>query len=274
MAIQSGEKYGRLTPLYVVGKTSYRVKIWHCKCDCGNFKDIPSTSLTSGNTRSCGCLQKETITKIGEKTRFKKGWSLDDDMVPENKYDISGEYCIGYTPKGDKFYFDLEDYDKIKDYLWYTKEDGYLICQQNGRTIRMNRLIMDCTDSHKDVHHKNHVVYDNRKYNLEICEHYENMIATKTYSNNTSGRKEFIGIRVKINGLFILLQIGKHTLLVDMKTSKMPLKQGKKLKINIIKNSIMTTQKLINIFFEIFFKNTFKTFDNWKILVYYNYTTK
>ena len=33
-----------------------------------------------------------------------------------NTYDLSGEYGIGYTSKGEEFYFDLDDYDKIKDY--------------------------------------------------------------------------------------------------------------------------------------------------------------
>lgn len=189
MPVQAEEKYERLTTRYVAGRTKNRVKIWHCDCDCGREVDVPATSLSSGNTKSCGCLQKETIAKIGVNTRFQKGWSLEDGLSPENKYDLNGEYVIGYTPKGDQFYFDLEDYDKIKDYLWYTKEDGYIICQQENKTIRMNRLVMDCTDPNKDVHHKDHVVYNNRKYNLEICDHYQNMIATKTYSNNTSGRK-------------------------------------------------------------------------------------
>lgn len=189
MPVQAGEKYGRLTTKFVVGRTKNRVKIWRCDCDCGGEKDVPSTSLSSENTKSCGCLQKETITRIGEKTRFKRGWALKDEEIPENKYDLSNEFGIGYTPRGEKFYFDLEDYNKIKDYLWYTKEDGYLICQQGNKTIRMNRLVMDCTDPYKDVHHKNHIVYDNRKSNLEICDHYQNMIASKTYSNNTSGRK-------------------------------------------------------------------------------------
>lgn len=31
-----------------------------------------------------------------------------------NTYDLSGEYGIGYTTKGEEFWFDLEDYDKIK----------------------------------------------------------------------------------------------------------------------------------------------------------------
>lgn len=189
MPAQVGEKYGRLTTLCVVGRTKNRVKIWRCQCDCGNFKNVPSTSLTSGNTKSCGCLNKETITKIGIKTRFQKGWSLKNTESPENKYDLSGEYGIGWTPREEEFWFDKDDYDKIKNYLWYLKEDGYLICQQSGKTIRMNRLVMDCEDPNKDVHHKNHKVYDNRKCNLEICEHYQNMIASKTYSNNTSGRK-------------------------------------------------------------------------------------
>lgn len=30
-----------------------------------------------------------------------------------NKYDLSGEYGIGYTSKGEEFYFDLEDYKKM-----------------------------------------------------------------------------------------------------------------------------------------------------------------
>ena len=36
-----------------------------------------------------------------------------------NKYDLSGEYGIGWTSNtNQEFYFDLEDYDKIKDYCW------------------------------------------------------------------------------------------------------------------------------------------------------------
>lgn len=33
-----------------------------------------------------------------------------------NRYDLTGEYGIGYTNQGVEFYFDLEDYDKIKEY--------------------------------------------------------------------------------------------------------------------------------------------------------------
>ena len=38
-------------------------------------------------------------------------------MRKENIYDLSGEFGIGYcTNTGSPFYFDLEDYNKIKNY--------------------------------------------------------------------------------------------------------------------------------------------------------------
>lgn len=38
---------------------------WLCKCECGNEFVIITGSLTSGNTKSCGCLRKDVITKHG-----------------------------------------------------------------------------------------------------------------------------------------------------------------------------------------------------------------
>ena len=32
-----------------------------------------------------------------------------------NTYDLSGEYGIGYSNSGKEFYFDLDDYDLIKE---------------------------------------------------------------------------------------------------------------------------------------------------------------
>lgn len=61
-----GKKFGRLTPLYPTNKrTNERSIIWHCKCDCGNECDVAACYLTNGHTRSCGCLNKEQICKIG-----------------------------------------------------------------------------------------------------------------------------------------------------------------------------------------------------------------
>jgi 5-methylcytosine-specific restriction endonuclease McrA len=33
---------------------------WYCRCTCGKVTSVSAESLRQGNTRSCGCLQKET----------------------------------------------------------------------------------------------------------------------------------------------------------------------------------------------------------------------
>lgn len=57
----------RFGKLIVIKETDKRTNggniIWLCKCDCGNFINVPTHSLTSGNTSSCGCINYS----IGEK---------------------------------------------------------------------------------------------------------------------------------------------------------------------------------------------------------------
>lgn len=60
-----GQRFGRLT---VVAKTNMRAGrkvIWECRCDCGGFWVGRGDSLTSGATRSCGCLQRENQQEWG-----------------------------------------------------------------------------------------------------------------------------------------------------------------------------------------------------------------
>ena len=61
----SGMKFGRLTVRNVSGRTSDRHLLWDCLCDCGKTVFVSSRDLTSGHTQSCGCLQREKITKHG-----------------------------------------------------------------------------------------------------------------------------------------------------------------------------------------------------------------
>jgi hypothetical protein len=37
--------------------------MWKCRCECGKEKLVLATCLRSGNTKSCGCLQKEWCRK-------------------------------------------------------------------------------------------------------------------------------------------------------------------------------------------------------------------
>lgn len=51
--LQEGDKVNRLYLLkYNNGK-------WQCSCECGNIIKVKTNSITSGNTKSCGCLKEE-----------------------------------------------------------------------------------------------------------------------------------------------------------------------------------------------------------------------
>ena len=55
----TGQIFGRLTALYDTNrKDAGSHSIWHCRCSCGNEVDVSLTSLTSGHSKSCGCLRK------------------------------------------------------------------------------------------------------------------------------------------------------------------------------------------------------------------------
>lgn len=175
-----GRKFGLLTVIdrtnnYVFPNGDF-VIAYNCRCDCGNNKIVPKKSLKNGNTRSCGCMHTEIIRKIG-KSNIKK-----------NTYDLSGVYGIGFTVKGKAFYFDIEDYDIIKDYYWNISK-GYVVSEtnNNGKPVRMHRLIMGCIDKKLDVDHINHNTVDNRKENLRIVTRSQNQMNMSGRSNNTSG---------------------------------------------------------------------------------------
>jgi len=176
----TGQRFGKLTVLQKAIRPKYlknRNAYWLCKCDCGKEKIINGISLTSGSTKSCGCIFKDEEYIFSNKGLFKNKY---------NTYDLSGEYGIGYTSKGEEFYFDLEDYEKIKDYCWcYSGKDKYV---SNTRyKLRMHRLVMKCTDDNLVVDHINHITYDNRKKNLRICSNSQNGMNKKIIRNNQSG---------------------------------------------------------------------------------------
>ena len=56
----TGQRFGRLVAIEATAERCGSGSImWKCKCDCGNTSFIAVKDLTYGNTKSCGCLQKE-----------------------------------------------------------------------------------------------------------------------------------------------------------------------------------------------------------------------
>ena len=59
----AGKKFGRLTAVERNGATKSGNAVWRCRCDCGSESDVESSKLTSGKTKSCGCLMKDEAAK-------------------------------------------------------------------------------------------------------------------------------------------------------------------------------------------------------------------
>jgi len=159
----------------VVGNGETR---WLCHCDCGNDIIVRGSNLKKMNTQSCGCLHKEMTSKAKRKY---------------NKYDLTNEYGIGWTTNTDKnFYFDLVDYDKIKDFTWLENDQNYIISSQKNEhnsSYRLHRVILDINDSNIIIDHKNTNKNDNRRNNLRLANKSTNGINRGINSNNTSGYK-------------------------------------------------------------------------------------
>lgn len=162
----TNQRFAKLFVTERAGTEKYGQILWQCQCDCGNYCLVRGADLRSGNTKSCG-------------------------RCPINTYDLSGEYGVGYTSKNDIFYFDLADYDSIKDYHWYKSVQGYICARSNrnigSSVIRLHRLIMHCEDNNLIVDHINHNKSDNRKTNLRICTQKENTRNSVLNKNSVSG---------------------------------------------------------------------------------------
>lgn len=59
----TGQKFGRLTISGATDKRKNGYIIWRCICSCGNEVFVSTRHLKNGDSRSCGCLQKEIVAK-------------------------------------------------------------------------------------------------------------------------------------------------------------------------------------------------------------------
>lgn len=221
----TGKRFGKLVAIENVGIDKWGHVIWKCKCDCGNETIVRGSSLTSGDTISCGCSHFLDITgqRFGKLTAIKMSkphctsggntlttWECLCDcgnMVTVTLNDLrSGktkscgclrnsntyrksedDYMIGTDCNGNEFYFDEEDFNLVSDYVWYIDSE-YVITRVEQKRVSMHRLIMNPSDD-KEIDHINGNKADNRKINLRICSHNQNMYNKPVYKNNKTGVK-------------------------------------------------------------------------------------
>lgn len=62
-----GQRFGRLLVTSESQERKYGQRSWNCLCDCGRAHLLPTGSLRSGQTQSCGCLRDEINRNPGPK---------------------------------------------------------------------------------------------------------------------------------------------------------------------------------------------------------------
>lgn len=149
---------------------------WECECSCEKHtrKIIGTRDLREGRSLSCGCAGIDKALQVHPNKKF-------------NEYDLSGEYGIGYTTNTHRpFYFDLEDYEKIKDYCWFEHNPildyVVLVGTKNGKSVKFHQVI-GC----KGYDHINRSTFDNRKSNLRPCSQHQNTFNASKKKNNKTG---------------------------------------------------------------------------------------
>ena len=130
----TGQTFGKLTVVSFAGSSSNRSAMWLCKCECGTEKAVRGDNLTSGSTKSCGCLSESKHRQIREKGIFTKG---------TNK---SGYVIMRYPEHPNS--------QKNGSLLEHT----YVMSEHLGRPLK----------PHENVHHLNGDRADNRIENLEL----------------------------------------------------------------------------------------------------------
>lgn len=84
----TGRRFGRLTVIAETDERRNGAVMWLCKCDCGNYTTVRANHLKRGGVMSCGCYNRDIITRHGlSKTRLHSIWSdmLDRCTNPSSK---------------------------------------------------------------------------------------------------------------------------------------------------------------------------------------------
>lgn len=138
---------------------------WKCLCDCGNVVYIRGGMLRNHNNTSCGHCKT---------TKFYK----------------EKNFAYGIDKQGNKFYFDLEDFDRVSSHNWYMRDKGYFYGHANRTYISLHRFVMNASKG-TIVDHKDRNPANCRKSNLRFC----------TRSTNEANKTKRKGFTSKYKGV-------------------------------------------------------------------------
>lgn len=122
----TGMRFGNLTALKAVGRSKDRHILWECICDCGTTVIVQSNRLTGSHTKSCGCIQKDAVTKHGDcrvkqKSRLYVIWR---SMIARCEHPNRKDY-VYYGGRGIKVCQEWKRYENFKEWAFANGYDEH-----------------------------------------------------------------------------------------------------------------------------------------------------
>ena len=137
LEINAGQLFGDLVVVVeeIEPRSAKNRRYFSFLCKCGTIFPCRLNSVTSGTTKSCGCFQKEAVSKANTKhgmcnTNLYEVWEMMIQRCtnPSNKaYKNYGARGISVSPEWKNFVnFYMWAKDKYKDGLWIERLDNNL----------------------------------------------------------------------------------------------------------------------------------------------------
>jgi hypothetical protein len=99
----AGMRFGKLLVIEFVEYNKHKNAKWRCVCDCGKEKITTATLLNQGQTRSCGCLNKNSLAAMRKATIKYKGDAIQRRLYSHYKVNAK-KRNLAFDLVEDEFY--------------------------------------------------------------------------------------------------------------------------------------------------------------------------
>lgn len=135
-------KFNYLTCIKYIRNNKFGSAIWLVKCDCGKKLEVRAANLKNGNTKSCGCHNRDLCSKLSIKNSIPK---CIEDTLFYNYPDLMYEWDFTKNSRFNPSNFKIGSNKKM---WWLCSKCGYSWTSTISKRTLDNRGCPICRESH------------------------------------------------------------------------------------------------------------------------------